>query len=108
MLKQCGGMLVVALVVATLIVFGIRTSSASPQRADPPRRPDNFVVGEAGVKEMLYLMDSDRDGKVSKEEFMGFMHSVFDRLDAGQTGQLDIKELTESKWQRSHFARVGK
>ncbi len=37
--------------------------------------------GEAYAKAYLVLMDKDKSGKVSKEEFMAFMAAEFDMLD---------------------------
>jgi hypothetical protein len=39
---------------------------------------------------------------------MQFMEAEFDRLDKNRRGQLDVKELTQSKLRASHFANVGK
>jgi hypothetical protein len=36
------------------------------------------------------------------------MEAEFDRLDKGKNGQLDVKELTQSKLRVSHFIGVGK
>lgn len=47
-------------------------------------------------------MDTDKSGKISKEEWMKFMESEFDRLDKDKKGQLDIKELEQSKLRVSH------
>ncbi len=48
---------------------------------------------------MLLLMDTDKSGKVSKREFMGFMEAEFERLDVNKDGELDVKELTDSRVQ---------
>jgi hypothetical protein len=50
--------------------------------------------GDAQVKELLLLMDRDKNGKVSRQEFMNFMSAEFDHLDVNKDGQLDVKELT--------------
>jgi Ca2+-binding EF-hand superfamily protein len=60
------------------------------------------------VRQLLLLMDTDNDGKVSKQEFMKFMNAEFERLDTNKNGDLDVKELTNSKVRVSHFASVGK
>ena len=44
---------------------------------------------------MLPLMDEDKDGKVSKQDFMKFMEAEFDRLDSTKEGKLDVKKLTQ-------------
>jgi hypothetical protein len=40
-------------------------------------------------------MDTDKNGKVSKQEFMSFMEAEFDRLDTKHDGELDVKELAK-------------
>jgi Ca2+-binding EF-hand superfamily protein len=42
-------------------------------------------------------MDTDKNGKISKKEFMDFMAAEFDRLDKDKSGELDPKELTQSR-----------
>ena len=39
---------------------------------------------------------------------MKFMEAEFDRLDKAKNGELDVKELTQSKLRVSHFTSVGK
>jgi hypothetical protein len=41
-------------------------------------------------------MDQDKNGVVSKEEFMQFMGAEFDRLDVDKSGGLTAKELSHS------------
>jgi Ca2+-binding EF-hand superfamily protein len=45
------------------------------------------------VVQLLKLMDTDQNGKVSKAEYMTFMAAEFDRLDADKSGELDVNEL---------------
>jgi Ca2+-binding EF-hand superfamily protein len=53
-------------------------------------------------------MDTDKSGKISKEEWMKFMEAEFDRLDKDKKGLLDAKELAQSKLRVSHPVSVGK
>lgn len=53
-----------------------------------------WSVGEKRVAELLRLMDQDRNGKVSKEEFLSFMSAEFDRLDRNKSGELEPEELS--------------
>jgi Ca2+-binding EF-hand superfamily protein len=55
------------------------------------------------VKQLLLLMDPDKNGKISKQEYMNFMEKEFDRLDKDKSGELDPKELTQSQLRVSHF-----
>ncbi|MCP4619093.1 MAG: hypothetical protein GY844_21990 [Bradyrhizobium sp.] len=59
------------------------------------------TVADQDVREMLHLMDQDKNGTVSKEEFLTFMSQTFDRLDVGHKGYLEppqLTPLTKSKW----------
>ena len=48
--------------------------------------------------ELLRLMDTDRNGKVSKAEYMSFMEAEFNRLDVNHDGELDVKELSQTPY----------
>lgn len=66
-------------------------------------KEQKLAEGELEAKKMLVLMDKDKNGKVSKQEFMNFMEAEFERLDVNKDGELDVKELTQSRVQlRSH------
>jgi Ca2+-binding EF-hand superfamily protein len=57
--------------------------------------PEKVNAGLGEVTQLLKLMDTDKNGKVSKEEFMNFMSAEFDRLDVNKDGELDVKELSQ-------------
>jgi Ca2+-binding EF-hand superfamily protein len=53
----------------------------------------------------LRQMDRDRNGTVSKVEFLQFMGRTFDRLDTNRTGKLERNELRPligGRWDRIH------
>jgi Ca2+-binding EF-hand superfamily protein len=54
-------------------------------------------VATDAATQLLLVMDTDKSGKVSKQEWMKFMEEEFDRLDTDHKGQLDVKELTQSR-----------
>jgi hypothetical protein len=60
------------------------------------------------IKLMFLLMDTDKDGKISKQEWMSFMSSTFDQLDQNKTGKLDPKELSQLTLPGVTFASSGK
>ena len=39
------------------------------------------------------MMDADKNGVVSKDEFLNYMSRVFDRLDVNNSGELERDEL---------------
>jgi Ca2+-binding EF-hand superfamily protein len=56
-----------------------------------------LALGEPEVKQLVLLMDTDKNGKVSRQEFMNFMAAEFDRLDKDKSGELDVNELKQSQ-----------
>jgi hypothetical protein len=78
-----------------LLIAGAMVGTAGAQKAATPKPQDNVAKGEAEIGPLLLLMDQDKDGKVSKQEFMRFMEAEFDRLDKKNEGELDVKELTK-------------
>lgn len=65
----------------------------------------HISAGEKEAKKLLLLMDTDQNGKVSKQEFMNFMEAEFDRLDKDKNGELDVRELTQSRVRSSGVHR---
>lgn len=94
--------------IAVLVAAGVMPGAAVAQSASVPKPQDRLALGESEVKQLLLLMDTGRNGKISKQEYMKFMESEFDRLDKKNNGELDVRELTQSKLRVSHFAALGK
>ena len=94
------GSLVTAFAGVTLFLLGATLTTrlvavnAAPQIS--PQAP-NVVAGEAEAARLLLLMDKDKSGKVSRQEYTGFMAAEFERMDINHDGELDVKELTQSQ-----------
>jgi hypothetical protein len=82
-------------ILAVTALFVIVGTTIAAQKAPTPKAQDNVAGGELEVKKMLPLMDEDKDGKVSKQDFMKFMEAEFDRLDKTKERKLDVKKLTQ-------------
>jgi Ca2+-binding EF-hand superfamily protein len=80
------------------IVGGDIVAQEADQKAQA-QEEKKLAAGEREAKKMLLLMDTDKSGKVSKREFMSFMEAEFERLDINKDGELDVKELTDSRVQ---------
>jgi Ca2+-binding EF-hand superfamily protein len=87
--------LLVTLINATGVV-------AVAQKADSANSKDKLAIADGNVKELLLLMDADRNGKISKQEWMSFMEAEFNKLDKDGSGELDPKELMQSRLATRH------
>jgi hypothetical protein len=92
---------------ATLLAAGTWVGTALAREQTPPA-PDKVALGEDEVKQLVLLMDHDKNGKVSETEFLSFMKAEFKRLDKDHSGELDVRELTDSQIRVSHFTAAGK
>ena len=93
-------------ILTVLFGAGVLLTTAAAQKASVPRAQDFLTIGEESVKNLLQLMNADKKGMVSKQEYMKFMEAEFDRLDKDKKGELDVRKLTQSELSASHF--VGK
>jgi hypothetical protein len=98
------GKLWIVVVIAVSVVTGTMLGNAAAQKASVPKPQNKLAIGEEGVKQLLPLMDTDKKGMISKQEFMKFMEAEFERLDKNKKGELNVKELTQSSLSASHFA----
>jgi len=96
----------VIVVTSVLVAAGGMLGTAAAQKAAVPKPQNKLALGENEVKQLLLLMDADKQGKVSKQQFMKFMEAEFERLDKEKKGELDVKELTQPTLSASHL--VGK
>ena len=101
---------IVMLMMITEASFPMRTMQgiAIAQKASVPKPQDRLALGEDEVKQLLLLIDTTNTGKVTKHEWMKFMEAEFDRLDKKKSGEIDAKELAQSRLRVSAFAKMGK
>ena len=86
----------IIVVIAVLVVTGTKLGNAAAQKAAVPKPQNKLAIGENEVKQLLPLMDTDKRGMVTRQEFMRFMEAEFERLDKNKKGELNVKELTQS------------
>ena len=97
----------IAFGIAALFAAATAVPASAGQTPNPQgaQKEKNISAGEKEAKKLLLLMDKDQNGKVSKQEFMGFMEAEFDRLDKDKNGELDVQELTQSRVRTSGVHR---
>lgn len=95
--------------VGLLIESGAFVVAVLAQKVDKstPKQQTTLALGEDEVRQLVLLMDADKNGRVSKREFLNFMSAEFDRLDVDKSGELDVKELAQSQIRPSRPS-VGK
>jgi hypothetical protein len=88
--------LLIAIVLVALMGAkgAVRTSWA--QKASVPQHQDTVALGHHRAIELLLVMDTGKNGKVSKQAWMAFMESEFDRLDQDKKGELDPRQFRQS------------
>lgn len=88
---------------------GWAVSRAAAQEKDTLlRRPSALALGQEQVVQLVLLMDTNENGKISKQEWMDFMSAEFDRLDKGKSGQLDVRAIEASRWVATRRVNTGK
>jgi Ca2+-binding EF-hand superfamily protein len=65
--------------------------------ADARERADQSAMGKRMAGAMRGRIDSNNDGKISKDEFVNAPRMLFDRFDADKNGELDAKELAAAR-----------
>ena len=98
----------VGLIVGIIVVAAITLATLAQTKATAPKPQDRVALGEEQARQLLLLIDTDKKGKISKQEWMRFMEAEFDRLDKSGSGRLNLKELTESQVHVTPFSNVGK
>jgi len=96
-----GGKRSFMLAAAALFALGLVTQTAVAQDKKDP------AAGESATIKLLTLMDTDKNGKVSKDEFMAYMAAEFDRLDVNKDGELDVGELKTLRYRPPHPGGSG-
>jgi hypothetical protein len=79
-----------------LIVLLVTTVGIGFAQKGVPKQPDRYVMAIDNVKQLLLVMDSDKNGKISKQQWMKFMEAEFDRLDLEKKGELDQAVIRQS------------
>ena len=93
----------IIMAIIVMVATGSVLGNAAAQKASVPKPQDKLALGEDEVKKLLLLMEPDKKGKISKQEYMKFMEAEFERLDKDKNGELDVKKLTQSSVTATRF-----
>jgi hypothetical protein len=71
-----------------------------------PSVTNTFITQEQIWSEpMMKSMDKNKDGMVSREEFLVYMGAQYDMMDVNKDKMLDKKEFTDKKMMERTFTR---
>jgi hypothetical protein len=59
---------------------------------------DKLALANQNVEELLLLPDTDKNGRISKQEWLNFMEAEFNQRDKDGNGEPDRKELLQTKF----------
>lgn len=76
--------------------WAVPEAIVAQSKASVPKPQNTLALGENAVKDLLLLMEPEKNGKISKQAWMRFMGEEFDRLDKDKKGELDAQELRRS------------
>jgi Ca2+-binding EF-hand superfamily protein len=80
------------------LLIALMSGAGAMAVTDVAQKPrDKFALANEDVKELLLLLDTDKNGRISKQEWMNFMEAEFNKLDKDGNGELDPNELMQSK-----------
>lgn len=84
--------------ITTLGAMTFALMGAAPAFADNEFRADQFWTPA-----MMAHMDKNKDGAVSRQEFLEYMGKQFDMMDTKRKGALNKTEFTDKKMMQSTF-----
>jgi hypothetical protein len=93
----------VKLLIILCVIAVTFLGTAAAQKSSAPRPQDRLAIGEESIRQLLPLMDTDKNGNVSKQSYMKFMEAEFHRLDKSNRGEINTRLLTQSNLSASRF-----
>jgi ABC-type transporter MlaC component len=85
-------------------VFAFAAMTALPAAAQStfPSAAQEFS-SHFWTERMMKVMDKNRDGMVSRQEYMDYMGTQFDMMDAGKKGMLTSQQFMDKKMMARTF-----
>ena len=85
-----------------LAVLGVASLPLTAQAADPPQvkmpatHGDMCKMMQSNPMGLMKMMDADKNGSVSKSEYMKFHEEMFDKMDKNKDGEIQHQEWVDS------------
>lgn len=94
-----------AITTASVMAMAFMASAPAFSQGSPfPSSAREFSMIDAfWSPSMFSKMDANKDGNVTRQEFLAYMGAQFDRMDAKKRGMLSRTEFTDKKMMASTF-----
>ncbi len=76
--------------------------------AIPSSAREFSMIDQFWSEGMMNAMDKNKDGTVTRQEFLDYMGAQFDRMDAKKKGMLNKAEFMDKKMMSSTFPSAAK
>ncbi len=104
MLKQLKAMTTMGAMAVALMA----SAPAFSQSTFPSAAKEFSMIEQFWSPAMMTKMDANKDGNVSRQEFLAYMGAQFDIMDTGKKGMLNKAQFTDKKMMASTFPDGGK
>ena len=94
-----------ALALGTLLsIFALQPALAAQEDVQKQWETSGYAHPGKGMRtmKMMHMMDTDNDGKVTKEEFMAYQYKVWHILDKDHKGY-----ITQEEWMTLELKKPG-
>jgi hypothetical protein len=109
MLKRMN-VLALALAVAGLLATGTIAGTAFAQKQAVPKPLDRIALGDDQTQQVSvsFVFDVDKNGQISRQDWLRLMATEFDKLDTNKSGQINAAQLTQSQAGVTPTEKFGK
>jgi Ca2+-binding EF-hand superfamily protein len=90
-----------ATMIAALSITGFGVLPAAAQSPFPSSAQE--FSSHFWSERMMRVMDTNKDGMVSRQEFLGYMGTQFDMMDTGKKGMLTSQQFMDKKMMARTF-----
>lgn len=89
-----------------LKAFTAMTAMSAALFASAPAFADN-IAERMWTPAMMTAMDKNKDGVVTRQEYLDYMGAQFDMMDTKKAGKLSKPEFTDKKFMFRTFEQMG-
>jgi len=95
--------------IGTMAIAFMASAPAFSQGSPFPSSAREFsMIDQFWSPAMMSKMDKNKDGMVSRQEFMDYMGAQFDIMDTGKKGMMNKAQFTNQKMMASTFPSAAR